>query len=732
MPTDLTIHLDPILPAWAVASFAAALLALLGYGSWLLLRRQVPPRWVAILAGWRGAAVAVVVLILLQPTLAFTTSGERLPDLAVLVDTSPSMGLPAGKGHGSRLEGVLADLRSGPLAAALRSRYRVHWFAFDRTARPLSENALAALKPGKSGARTAESLTSAYNQLRARDAIPTRMLLVSDGNVAGQTDPARAADQLGVVVDALAPAAAPDTSPLQIAEVQCARRVLLGSETHFRVTLRGSVPGGAERRLQLRLAENGKEVLTQEIRPQPGRSEHVIPVVYRPTSLGLKQYEFRIADSPADPYRLSVQVVDDRYEVLILEDTWRWEFKYLRRVLEDDPSFRFTALLARGGGAFVQFASPGRRVNLIGFPQNEADLAGFDILILGDVNPRRWPRGLAAAVNRLVREEGKSLVVVAGPNLARLADVPELSALLPVEITPESATPVSGPVEVRVSAEGADSAFFAPEGPGGRERPPLDQIYPPLRKRPAAAVLLEATRRANAYGNLIVAAEHTVGRGRVLYVGTDALWKWQTLAPATASPATPYGKFWQQALRALTPPRPGSSDVYLWLRPEHSRYEVGRRVAVRAEVESSRPLARPQLQANVVHPDGRRLPLAFDVDPHRPNAFRAEFEATLTGPYRITARVSSERDTAEAEAVVDVADAHGGADVDRANLARIAAATGGQVIDPARQETWPAGGESALVPRVHTANLWENFSLLVLLCVLLGVDWVLRLLKGYV
>jgi hypothetical protein len=750
MPTDLTMQVQPILPVWEVVSLAAALLALLAYGSVLLLRRQVPPRWVAILAGWRVAAVAVFVLILLHPTLAFTTTGDRLPDLAVLVNTSASMGLPGGKGRDSRLEEALADLQTGPLAAALRGRYRVHWFAFDRAARPLSEKALADLKPGRNGARTAASLTSAYNQLRAIDATPARVLLVSDGNDTGQTDPARVAGQLGVVVDALPPAAAPDALPLQIADIQCARRVLLGSETHFRVTLRGTATGGAGQRLQLRLSENGKEVLTQDVRLQPGQSEHVVPVVYRPTSQGLKRYEFRLvpwgqtsrsAQAPVrpgglppreDPYRLSVQVVDDRFEVLVLEDTWRWEFKFLRRVLEDDPSFRFTALLARGGGAFVQFASPGRRNNLTGFPQNEADLAGFDILILGDVNPRRWPHGLAAALNRLVREEGKSLVVVAGPNLARLAEVPELSTLLPVELTPESATPVSGPVDVRVSADGVDSAFFSAEGPADRNRPPLDQVYPPLRKRPAATVLLEASRRANAYGNLIVAAEHTVGRGRVLYVGTDALWKWQTLAPANASPTTPYSVFWQQALRALTPPRPGSPDLRLWLQPERSRYPVGRRIVIRAEVESPRPLARTQVQANVLLADGRRLPLAFDVDPSGQNTFRAEFEASRPGPHRITARVTTERGAAETETVVDVEDGQGGAEVDRANLASIAAANGGQVIDPARSETWPPGGESFRVSQVHTANLWDNFSLLVLLCVLLGVDWVLRLLKGFV
>src|SRR5262249_42269327 len=137
-----------------------------------------------------------------------------------------------------------------------------------------------------------------------------------------------------------------------------------------------------------------------------------------------------------------------------------WEFKFLRRLLEDDPSFQFTAFLSRPGGAYAQFGSANRRVQLAGFPQGPAELEGFDLFILGDVNPRRWPRGLASAIARAVRDEGKGLVVVAGPNLTDLAEVPELNSLLPVDLTRDSAKPVRGPIDVRVSDDGAGTPFF--------------------------------------------------------------------------------------------------------------------------------------------------------------------------------------------------------------------------------------------------------------------------------
>src|SRR6185436_7264640 len=148
-------------------------------------------------------------------------------------------------------------------------------------------------------------------------------------------------------------------------------------------------------------------------------------------------------------------------EVLVLEDRWRWEFKYFKRVLEDDPSFSLTAMLARGDGAFLQLGEPERRVSLGSFPQSRAELDWFDVIVLGDVRPTRWPSGLSGAVADAVIEGGKSLVVVAGPMLGEFAQTPELYALLPVDLSLESATPIEGPLAVQATPEGLRSGLFA-------------------------------------------------------------------------------------------------------------------------------------------------------------------------------------------------------------------------------------------------------------------------------
>jgi hypothetical protein len=293
---------------------------------------------------------------------------------------------------------------------------------------------------------------------------------------------------------------------------------------------------------------------------------------------------------------------------------------------------------------------------------------------------------------------------------------------------------------VRVTNEGLASQVFAAPGnvPAAfwSSLPPVDQIYPVLRKKPAATALAEATQIANPYGNLILVAEHTVGRGRVLFVATDTLWKWQTLA-GTAEGPTPYQVFWQQALRTLAPIRQSTGNVNLNVQPDRSRYELGQTVGLRAEVSAGRALPKARVQAQVTLPDGKQLPLDFAPSATEPGMYTAKFDAMLPGQHKVAATVVAEdkpaADVLVAFDVVEPAGELSGERVNEANLARIARDTGGQHIDRADPSTWRTLETIRKVPvsRLQTVDLWNDYALLILLSVLLGADWLLRLLRGF-
>lgn len=752
MIIGFALHWSPLLPIWMIALAAVVLAVLVMYGSSMLIGKNVPRSTVMLLGVLRALVIAIVVIALLRPVVSFQSDVEQLPELAVLVDVSKSMG--ATSGETTRLDAARKSLEKDGLTKVLEERFRPRWFAFDRTATPLDPTEFPGLKPSGETTNYAASLAAAINMVRTSDAeqgaplVASRAILISDGNDLGVDDVVAEARRLSVAVDALAVADAGGTSTpsgsATIESVQAPPRVLLGAETQFSVN---AVANGAFQG-ELIVNEDGQEVHKQPIAIPAGRGEERVAVSFKPTTAGLKKYDVQIKPSTKpevsteiEPYTVHVQVVDDKREVLVLEDRWRWEFKYLRRALEDDPTFNMTAMLARGNNAFVYLGEPDRRVNLASMPQSRTELDWFDVIILGDVKPQRWPRGLSGALADEVIEGGKSLVVIAGPNIDSLVEVPELRDLLPVEISPDTATPIAGPVGVRMSAEGAQSPFFfnpAPNQSTGAttELPELDQIYAPLKKRPGATVLVEAAAQANAFGPLIVIAEQTIGRGRVLYIGADTLWKWQTLSTPNEQDVTLYDTFWQQAMRAMATTRPSGAN--LWLQPERSRYEAGRRVRLKAELAAADESTGLEIRSHVVLPDGRRLPLEFIPEPATTSGYRAEFDASLPGEYRISATATAEGKTlADASTVLAVRPARGESEtlpVDRTNLVRITSGTGGKLIDAADPATWPADDASSIrsIQQTHTVDLWSNLTLLVALCSVLGADWMIRLLRGLV
>src|SRR5262245_10520714 len=258
--SDLSLQLVPVLPVWVILLLSAALLAVLAHGSVILLRRQVPRRSVVILAILRVAIILLFALVLLHPVASYSRTTQRRPEMLVLFDVSESMAQPGASEGTTRLEEVVQALDDRGLAKELGRRFELRWFAFDRTASPLEDKEWTALEASGPGTHYANSLAQAWSYLRASapaGASPERVLLVSDGHDRGKDDIAETARRLGVAVDVLMPGSPPTSqkaAPVTIADVQGAQRVLLGSETHFLVTVRSDIARD-DRKVTVRLAE---------------------------------------------------------------------------------------------------------------------------------------------------------------------------------------------------------------------------------------------------------------------------------------------------------------------------------------------------------------------------------------------------------------------------------------------------------------------------------------------
>lgn len=753
----MSLDLHPFLQPAVVWGLAVALLLAVLWGTKLLADRNVPPFWLRTLTVLRLAAVVAIVLMLLRPVVRVTRVEPATPERLVLIDTSGSMGRSDTAGGATRLEDVLRRLDE----PRLRSRWmtggdKLHWYAFDTHARPVEEGGLRRLRADGDDTDLATALEEALQLHRwgladpSAERLPPRVLLLSDGNHRGRGDPQTAAARLGVAVDFLAPVCvAPASVPyMEITGVQHSPRLLLGSDLRMQVTVRQQ--GSAGLPAEIVLSDGDQAVVSQPLKFTQEREEQQFMLQFRPERAGLQRYDLRLeGGSPGAAAAagsvtgrvVTVRVESEFHDILMIEPEWRWSFRHLRRVIEGDPGFAYSAFLSRGPGVFVQFGDPRRRVNLTGFPRSQAELEGFDTIILGDVRPGSLPPALIPALIDLVTERGKSLVVIAGPDIGSWLSHPELAALLPVEVVPGGGL-TAGPVPVRISDEARPTPFFfAPDGQTSLQRwrqlPDMDQIYAPQRKKPAATVLLESPAMRNSFGPLIVAAVHTVGRGQVLFVATDTLWKWQMMGQIDANGNTPYSVFWQQALRAVRPSRLGGQGIDLWLYPERTMAREGEEIVLHARVEGGSPQQR--LTARYRGGDGREMPLAFHPLPASPREYRASFVAREAGLYHVSAEVQADGETrGSAETRIEVAGRPpegGDAPPDEALLARLAAASGGRNLalppDPAAADR-DSGAAPPLERRESVVDLWSNLSLAVILTLILGADWLLRLMRGYI
>ena len=159
---------------------------------------------------------------------------------------------------------------------------------------------------------------------------------------------------------------------------------------------------------------------------------------------------------------------------------------------------------------------------------------------------------------------------------------------------------------------------------------------------------------------------------------------------------------------------------------------------VSAEIEGATAAEEQKIEGHTIFPDGRKVPLTLLADPVAPHVLRDELIAPSRGHYQITATMLSEgKMVSEVRTTFDVDDAPAETSrvrVNKAMLQYIASGTGGQVVDPADPRTWP-GRESTdqiATSELRTVDLWSSFLLPVGLVLLLGFDWLVRLLRGFV
>jgi len=321
---------------------------------------------------------------------------------------------------------------------------------------------------------------------------------------------------------------------------------------------------------------------------------------------GAQRYRVRLPQLPgeltyANNTRIvNVQVQQRALHVLYFTQELGVDYKYLRTELGADPGVAFTAMYRVLEDQFtVQGDRTGFQDLAQGFPTKPDVLKRYDCVILGSFAASQFTDAQGQTLADYV-ENGGALILLGGDSSFGRGGYAEskLAPLMPWMIRDSEPEIATGRFPVTVSASGASVDFTSGmrddlSAAGGAS---LDSLNQPGGLRPGAIALLDATISSHTEP---VVAWQRFGKGQVLGIATNTMWKWAAAGHETRSL---YGRFWRQAVRGLTKKLEGGSLLGIHWNQEH--YRPGEQAVVEVHLRASDDSGAIRLVGSISGPGG--------------------------------------------------------------------------------------------------------------------------------
>lgn len=714
--------------SWAAYLAVVVLLALLVWGTARLapaLRQR--DRW--LLIALRTGLLALLVLLLFDPTLIAETEEPVSGEVAVLLDDSLSLRI-ADQGGRARGEFVTAQFApgSGALARQLDARFQTRYWRFAGASEPLV--------PGEplryNGSRS--DLGQALDRLaRERSHSLGAIVLVTDG---GLDDPAALEPALqrlraaGIRVHTVGVGSERFATDLELDAVRLPDVIVRGDSVDAEMVIRQRGLDGQN--VTLTVEEDSAIVATPTITLPAGQERVTVRVPLTFTRAGPQRLTVQVSSEATEALsdnnsrQQLVQVRDQPLRVLHVEGEPRFEVKFLRRAVADDDAIRLVSLVRTAENKFYRLGIETTAELAAGFPATDEELFRFDLLIIGSADATLLTAEHQVRIRDFVARRGGSVLFLGGTHAFAEGGYADsvLAELLPVQLD-APAPDYLATVQVRPTTAGVRHAVPLP-AVQWEQLPALTVVNPLRRTKPGALVLLEADD--GAADPLVIFAYQRYGRGTVAVFPVRNSWRWQ-MHPELGPDDATHETLWRTLLRGLA--RSAPARVQVQVTPRDAA--LGQAVTVTAELVDAayRPLDNAQPTLTLTTPLGDVTTLALSATPEGAGRYTAQFVAAERGHYDLAVAQDASADTLTAQAVVAV-DSAGQefyrAERDTALLARIADQTGGRMFSPDDADELPTALDATRATRVQVQRfaLWDAPIFLLALLALAGTEWFYR------
>ncbi len=768
---------------WPVAAVLATLLLVLVLWSYVSRARLTPLTFLAMLL--KLAAVAALAFCLLEPMQRSERPRPGANVLALVVDNSRSMEIRPPGASRSRIESLRPrlDTRSS-WQARLAQDFDVRRYAFAQ--RLQAVDSLEELLFDGNHSSLADSLATLHSRFATRNV--AGVLLFTDGLA---TDDLQRVLRDTVFRFPLFPILARSGETLRDLSLS-QPSVLVSSFELAPVSVEASLRarGLAGRDIAVRLIDpKGKTLDRQVVTCDNETFEQRVRFQFQPSEPGLQMVEMRaqLASEDSDAPELSSQVeatmVNNRclmavdrgggpYRVLYVSGRPNWEYKFIRRALEEDIELQFHGLvrIAKKEPKFsfrdqvVESANPlkagfsddeetveqydepvllkigegSAEALKSGFPSGEEDLFAYDAIILDDVEASFFTQQQMLLMRQFVAERGGGLLMLGGQESflgGAYRDTP-LGDILPVYLRGnEDAQDKSAAVRYRLTREGSLEPWLrlrpnqAEEIKRFEEMPDFLTWNAVADLKPGASLLAEINTPRGPQPGLVA---QRFGKGRTMALLVGDFWRW-SMRRATLE-TDDLAQSWRQMARWLT------SDV-----PRRVQVEIAppveslkpHQITVSLRDPTFKPLDNATVQLAVTEPDGRKIEAVAIADPKRPGYYVAEYWSASDGGYRC--RVTPTSPDGEPLQIVETgwtaqpsAAEFARIEPDIEILQQLAKASEGEVVPMEGLDAFVASLPTRKVPVTESRiePLWHRPWLILLAIGCLCLEWGIRRWQG--
>jgi len=731
------------LTPWPLWLLAAAILAAAGLLFWHVHRNHGMLSGLRPIAIWllEAGLIALILFLLWHPALSVATLRPQQNVVAVLVDDSRSMAIADASGTRAAAARSVLD---GGLLKSLGERFQVRLYKFGREPERIQKtDQLTAAAPAS---RIGDSLERV---LAESSSLPVgAMVLLSDGaDNAGGIDLAtiEAIRRQRIPIHTVGFGKEHPGRDVEIEDAAVPARALPQSRLTATVTLQSY--GLAGDRAQLTVRDNGKVLAMQNVTLKSDGQLQTESLVFNCGESGPKTLEISVEPLSGEENTQNnkvtrlVNVEARKPRILYMEGEPRWEYKFLRRALDDYPEIEIASMLRTTQNKLYRQFPPTMGAHDLeeGFPSKAEDLFPFQGLIIGSVEANYFTPTQQQLIRDFVDRRGGGLLFLGGRATLSDGGYPgsPLADLVPTKLPETKGTFHRDFTGQELTSQGAQSVICRLDEDSARnldrwkKMPQMANYQEVGDPKPGATVLLQSTPVGKRKEPLLVVENY--GRGRTALFATEGSWRWKMWQDHNDKT---HATFWQQLFRYLVSETPGQVMSSM----PRSVLSDETRVPVRVEVRDKqyKAMTNAKVQARFLGPDGATATVELAPQPLEEGVYTGEWTAEKPGSY-VAEIIAGHEQEEVGHDVLTFRREDGVAEgfhtsQNRELLEKLSAQTGGRYYPPdeaSKLSNEISYSEAGITTR-ETRDLWDMPVIFLLALGIRASEWVLRRRWGVV